>query len=493
MWNRKYVTVLVSLVLMFLVFCACNDIPMETASSKLIYPDYTDLIIPPDIAPLNFSIIASGNRFRTTVEYGDGLVEHKKGRLVRFSVRKWKSILSESVGREIRYKILSWENGEWKPLYCFSNRVSCDSIDSYVSYRLIEPGYSNYGAMSLEQRNLTNFRKKDIFNNKLLSGRVEQQCINCHSFQANKADKFQFHVRQLYGGTVIAENDHIKKVDLKRGELISSGVYPSWHPSENMIAYSVNSTNQVFLRNDRQRLEVYDSASDIILYDIDNDEISPVLCDNRSLETFPAWSYDGKVLFYASADLDSLGIMPDENVADRYDDIKYSIKAIRYDAEKGTFSTPVSIFDAPADCLSAVTPRPSPDGRFVLSAVGSYGSFHIWHDDSDLYITNLEDGETQPLDGANSPRADSFHSWSSNSRWIVFASRRDDRTYSRLYISYIDEHGKASKPFLLPQKNPFDNLTLTKSFNVPELTFDKVSIKSKSISKVVVKDKTENK
>ncbi len=252
---------------------------------------------------------------------------------------------------------------------------------------------------------------------------------------------------------MIAENDHIKKVDLKRGELISSGVYPSWHPSENMIAYSVNSTNQVFLRNDRQRLEVYDSASDIILYDIDNDEISPVLCDNRSLETFPAWSYDGKVLFYASADLDSLGIMPDENVADRYDDIRYSIKAIRYDAEKGTFSTPVSIFDAPADCLSAVTPRPSPDGRFVLSAVGSYGSFHIWHDDSDLYITNLEDGETQPLDGANSPRADSFHSWSSNSRWIVFASRRDDRTYSRLYISYIDEHGKASKPFLLPQSS----------------------------------------
>ena len=29
MWNRKYVTVLVSLVLMFLVFCACNDIPMD--------------------------------------------------------------------------------------------------------------------------------------------------------------------------------------------------------------------------------------------------------------------------------------------------------------------------------------------------------------------------------------------------------------------------------------------------------------------------------
>lgn len=488
MLNRKQKAALACLSTISLVFSACNDIPMELASPEQIYPDYSGLTLPPNIAPLNFKILASGDRFKTIIEYGDGKFEQKNGRLVKFHPKKWRSMLSESIGGEIRYEVQVRKGGGWEMLCSFSNQVTGDPIDSYVSYRLIEPGYSNYGAISLEQRNLENFQKKDIFNNKLLSGRVEQQCINCHSFQANNAEKMQFHVRQLHGGTVIINGDNIKKVDLKRGELISSGVYPSWHPSENLIAYSVNTTNQVFLRNDRQRLEVFDSASDIILYDIDLDETRAILNDGRLLETFPAWSYDGRMLFFACADLDSLGIMPEENVADRYDDIRYSVKAVRYDDGNGTFGDPECIFDAPSYGLSAVTPRPSPDGRFVLSSAGKYGCFHIWHDDSDLYLTKLENGETRPLEGANSDRADSFHTWSSNSRWIVFASRRDDRTYSRLYISYIDEDGTAHKPYLLPQKNPSDNLAITKSFNVPELTVDEVKHTPKAISRIVADD-----
>ena len=73
------------------------------------------------------------------------------------------------------------------------------------------------------------------------------------------------------------------------------------------------------------------------------------------------------------------------------------------------------------------------------------------------------------MDGANSADTDSYHSWSSNSRWIVFSSRRDDGLFTRLYIAHIDADGVAGKPFMLPQRDPQQYYAdLFRSYNVPE-------------------------
>jgi len=68
----------------------------------------------------------------------------------------------------------------------------------------------------------------------------------------------------------------------------------------------------------------------------------------------------------------------------------------------------------------------------------------------------------------NSDDTESYHSWSSNSRWFIFSSRRIDGLYTRPFIAYMDENGKAGKPFLLPQKDTeyYDRLLF--SFNIPE-------------------------
>ena len=146
------------------------------------------------------------------------------------------------------------------------------------------------------------------------------------------------------------------------------------------------------------------------------------------------------------------------------------------------------VFDAAADSLSAVTPRPSPDGRYLLSGVGDHGSFHVWHEDGDLYLTDLATGRTRPLDELNSPRAESFKSWSSNSRWIVFTSRRDDGSYSRLYLSHFGADGRAGKPFLMPQRDPEQNRRLFKSYNVPEFTVDEVRWSTKKLEDILLSD-----
>ena len=71
---------------------------------------------------------------------------------------------------------------------------------------------------------------------------------------------------------------------------------------------------------------------------------------------------------------------------------------------------------------------------------------------------------------------ESFHDWSSNSHWFVFSSRRGDGLYTRLYLASIDDNGKISKPFLLPQKDPFFYDKSLFSYNVPEFISSEVKV-----------------
>ena len=460
----------------------------EPVSEPLdIYPDYAGVVVPVNIAPLNFNVLNPSDACVVEISSPSRTLV-VRGPEVSVPVKEWHALLEEAKGGEIVYKVYVKREGRWLRFAEFSNTVVPDPIDEYVTYRLIEPGYSYYGQILLQQRHLTDFKVKDLYNNSLISQPVSQQCVNCHSFQNYSTENFQFHARNYSGGTVVVTGDKAKMLQFQTGDLISNGVYPTWHPTEPLIAYSLNRTQQFFHSRDHQRLEVFDLASDLALYDVNTDAVSYILHDSLSFETFPYWAPDGKTLYYASAWLPSFGADSSTDVTNMTADIRYGIYAIDFDPATRAFGTPRVIFDAPADTLSAVTPRPSPDGRYLLSGVGAYGSFHIWHDSGDIYITDLETLETRPLEEINSDRAESFKSWASNSRWIIFTSRREDKLYTRLYIAYFDADGNAHKPFLLPQKDPGQNHRLFKSYNVPEFTRDRVRWSAKSLEKVILSE-----
>ena len=88
---------------------------------------------------------------------------------------------------------------------------------------------------------------------------------------------------------------------------------------------------------------------------------------------------------------------------------------------------------------------------------------------------DLKAGDTSPCTILNSDKAESYHCWSSNGRWVVFGSRRLDGRYTRLYFSHFDGKGQFTKPFLLPQKHPKDNILRMKSYNIPEFVKGEVS------------------
>jgi hypothetical protein len=450
--------------IMTLVFFAAatgciEKVPVYTENNKgaKIYPDYTAITIPPNIAPLNFIINENAEKYLVRFSSGNFsfIVTSGNGK-IRIPRKKWKSMISGARGSEYNTDIFVKRTAGWEKFISIRNKVAIDSIDSYIAYRLIEPGYETWNRMGIYQRDLEDFRESPV----MLNSYADGNCINCHSFCMNSNEKMMFHVRGSNGGTVLYNNGTISKVNTKIQRTISAGVYPQWHPGGDLIAFSVNNIVQSFHAVADKRIEVYDTLSDIVIYDTKkNILITPeALSSPRYLETFPAWSPEGRKLYFCRARK-----MP----AEKYDSIHYDLMSISFDPEKMEFEKPETVIHAADSGKSISFPRISPDGKYLLYCLSDYGNFSIWHKESDLYMLNLLTGEVlkPPV---NSSRSESYHSWSSTGRWFVFSSRRDDGLYTRPYFSYFDNDGNAHKPFMLPQEDPDFYSGFMKSFNIPE-------------------------
>jgi Tol biopolymer transport system component len=212
------------------------------------------------------------------------------------------------------------------------------------------------------------------------------------------------------------------------------------------------------------RMEVYDTASDLTVADFDNNRMVnvPHVARGDKWETFPCFSADGSAVYYCVAD--SLE-MPKE-VAE----VRYSLVRAPFDGADGRIGEQVdTVWSGPAHHASACHPKASPDGRWLLFTVSDYGTFPLFHPECSLYLVDLQTGEVRSLDEVKGDKSDTYHSWSSNSRWFVFASKRGDGMYGKPYFSHLDEHGNATKPFVLPQKTSRFYGNTFKSFNIPDL------------------------
>ena len=354
--------------------------------------------------------------------------------------------------------------------------MSPDSIDPWLSYRLIPPSFISYEALTINQRCLEDYDERVIYDNILCGLEKDGQCINCHSYQQYNPERMQFHARQSHGGTIIAYDGNMKKVNMKNDSILSAGVYPAWHPWLRFIVYSTDKTVQSFHTIDKNKIEVYDTASDLIAYDIDSGEVMNIENDPDELEVFPAWSPDGRTLYYCSAHFVRNEAIKDASadVVSHIDSLQYHLYRKSFDPETKTFGPREKLR---VDSLqSAVLPRISPDGRYLIFTTGCHGYFHIWHHDADLWMLDLQSGEARPLDEVNSPDTESYHTWSSNGRWIVFSSRRDDGLFTRPFFAHLDDNGRFGKPFELPSADPLYHREMLKSYNIPEFMHGPVTI-----------------
>lgn len=470
-------------ILWSVIFIACTSPQLPQTYSEVnehpkIYPDYKDVVIPCNICPISFIIEEEAKEYITSIS-----LEEKNylisGKEVCLSIKEWGQLLNEAKGKELIVSIYTRDSIHWKKHMPFTIQVAEDSIDTHLSYRIISPSYVAYEDLTIRQRDLSSFKEREIYNNMLISTEKEGQCINCHSYQNYSTDNMQFHARQAHGGTLLVIDGKPRKVNLKTDSTISAGVYPAWHPTQKLIVYSTNDTGQTFHTKHSNKVEVQDTHSDLILYDITDNTVCKIEADPNELETYPTWSPDGNMLYYVSAHFDyNDSMLVETQFTKNYQQILYDLYRKPFDIKTKTFGPKELVYSASSTHRSATLPRISPDGQFLLLTIGNYGCFHIWHKSSDLFLIDLQSDslKLRDLEKLNSPDVESYHSWSSNGRWIVFSSRREDGNHTRPYIAYFDKNGEVHKPFILPQKNPEHYREFCKSYNIPDFMKEPVKI-----------------
>lgn len=474
----KRIAPLICLSLPLLIACSHSAQQATSLNEDApIAPDYKDVTLPCNMAPVHFGLadscvyeeaqaIFSTPQKETIIASNHGSFD--------ISFGQWKELIHSS--NEINVRIQVKRKGEWLEFAPFSLYISPDSIDSHLAYRLIEPGYEYWYEMGLYQRNLENYDERSIINNR----QTNNGCMNCHSFHQNNPDEMLFHLRKEFGGTYMVREGEVEKLSTGQNDIPSSLVYPYWHPSGRYVAFSTNQTKQVFHTTNKNRIEVFDYSSDVIVYDIENKKVIKTndISGAGHFETFPSFSPDGQTLYFCSAD--SL------KMPDCYDSLRYSLCAVPFNAATGSIGTPVdTLYNSNTDGGSISFPRVTPDGKRLVFTKASYGTFSIWHRDADLYELNLTTREIIPLDTLNSNEVESYHSFSSNGRWMVFSSRRIDGMYTRPFITHVDGNGNYSKPFPVPQSDAHYYDRLMKSYNIPEFIKGEVETGSTKMLKVI--------
>ena len=457
-----------------------------------IQPDYAGSVIPPNIAPLNFSILQDGSGYFVKIhsEKGKPIEIFSKTPTILIPKRAWHELLDLNRGRQLGLDVYvesradasssKAENERWSRFRTLTVEIAREDIDPFLVYRRIRPGHRIWRDMGIYQRNLSNFDESLILNN----GYFKHGCVNCHTFCRNRTEKMLIGIRSVdYGSSaLLVEGNKVLKIGTKLG-------YTSWHPSGRVAAFSVNKVRQFFHSAASEVRDVIDFDSVMTYYLVDSETVktTPELSRKDRLETYPTWSADGRYLYFCSAPI----TWADRNaVPESYDQIKYDLVRTSYDIDRDQWGPLESVLSAEDTGLSILLPRISPDGRWLLFCMCDYGCFPVYRHSSDLYMMDLESAQQtgkykhSRLD-INSSESESWHSWSSNSRWIVFSSKRGSGVFTRTFIAYVDKNGKVHKPIRLPQKNPtyYDSCLWT--YSVPELVTEPVRVKKEKLGRVV--------
>ncbi|MGX8697022.1 MAG: TolB family protein [Prevotella sp.] len=467
----------------WLLAIACSHTPTDVTPIDAwpdIYPDYVEVTIPTNIAPLNFAM--SNDSISRVDVVVNGSVEgslHANGTEADFDLNEWHQLLAANKGGKLTVTVCAERDGKWLRYRDFSIYISPDPLNEWgITYRRIAPGYEMYGQMGLYQRCLSDFSETALIENDAIDG----NCINCHTANGTNPDQYVFHVRGDHGATVIHRTGTLEALQAKNDSLGGSMVYPYWHPGGRFVAFSTNKTWQMFHTANNKRIEVYDSSSDVFVYDTENHTILQDTLTMRKYwaENTPAFSPDGRWLYFTAA---RRQVYPTD-----YDKELYSLCRVSFDEATSRLGTQVdTLINAAETHKSATWPRPSYDGRFLMFTQTDYGYFSIWHPEADLWLLDLQTGAKHPLDATNSQRAESFHNWSHDSRWFLFTSRRDDGLYTRIYLSCIDENGNATKPVMLPQRSPKEYYRQSLfSYNTPDFTSVPVATNKQRLQQTIL-------
>ena len=267
---------------------------LEVAVEPGISPDYSDIVIPSNIAPINFRILENGQLYFARIHAEDDktIDIFSKTGAIRIPPGQWQALLKSNRGGKIFFDIYVMDAGRgWRKFRSITNTIAEDDIDGYVVYRRMKPIYNWWKGIGIYQRNLASYDESLVMHGRSF----EEGCLNCHSFIGNDPGTMTIGLRSAAFGssTLLARNGTVNKIGSKWG-------YTAWHPSGKLAVYSINKVRQFFHTGRMEVRDVVDLDSALVCYFAeDNKAVCPAqLSDINRLETYPAWSADGKYLYF---------------------------------------------------------------------------------------------------------------------------------------------------------------------------------------------------
>jgi hypothetical protein len=433
----------------------------KEAREPEIFPDYSGVTIPPNIAPLNFFIQEPGDRFDVVIrgEQGVPIRLSSPTGSVRIPAKPWGQLVRANAGGPLYLDIQVERAGARRSFAAITNTIALEEIDGYLVYRLLRPVYHFFNRVGLYERQLGTFRERPLLRSRSFGG----YCVNCHTFLNNGTEQFAMHIRTetRFRPMLLIRSNEVFRVDKTLG-------YLAWHPSGKLLAFSVNKLSQFFHTTGEAR-DLFDAGSDLGTFRLDSNQVSlpgPIATAEHN-ETWPTWSPDGAWLYYCSA--------PKVPQAE-HRQVRYDLMRVSYNLATDQWGDPETLVSSARTGGSATLPRVSPDGKYLVFCLAKYGNFPIWQPSSDLFLIDLVNGRWRRLDILNSNQSESWHSWSSNSRWLAFSSKRLDGLFARPHFGYLDKQGHFHKPFILPQEDPLYYQSCLETYNLPELVREPVRV-----------------
>lgn len=171
------------------------------------------------------------------------------------------------------------------------------------------------------------------------------------------------------------------------------------------------------------------------------------------VQTNAIWTPDGENIIFSRAKALPMGSDPFEidvkdealikEFVERKRTFKYDLYMIPFNKGKGGKAEPIK--GASDNGKSNYFPAISPDGKWIVYCQAD--NFMLLMPDSRLHIVPTSGGKSKRLE-CNFNSMNSWHSWSPNSKWIVFVSKIFG-AHTDMFLSHIDERGEASIPVLV--------------------------------------------
>ena len=155
---KENITYYLVWIICLLAGCAPTPKQIEDTTDPIpMYPDYTDIMIPTNIAPLNFLLRNDADAMQVTLKGESKEIQLSFGKKAIFPLNLWESLLEQEVGNRLQITVVARIKGKWLRYPSFYWQVVPEKLDSYISYRLIEPGYEVWNKIQLCEREINSF------------------------------------------------------------------------------------------------------------------------------------------------------------------------------------------------------------------------------------------------------------------------------------------------------------------------------------------------